>query len=108
MKGDQKRQRHAARIDGMHEIEIDAGQLVGAVVHHQFEPPRERADPRQSGVHAGGSIAEPVLRWDAAVHDPGVYDLEVDTTAAAPPVCARAIAELLRSGPGTSLMRVAN
>jgi len=48
-------------------------------------------------VARGGPVPDPVLRWQAAVHDPGIYDLEVDTGTMSPEACAEAIAERLRA-----------
>ena len=39
----------------------------------------------------GGVVPDVVHRWERAVHDPGIYDLEVDTSTSAPEECARAI-----------------
>ncbi len=47
-----------------------------------------------------GSIAAPVRRWQEAVHDPGIYDLEVDTSVLTPDECAAVILACLRDGPG--------
>lgn len=41
---------------------------------------------------------EPVRRWQKAVHDPGIYDLEVDTSKMNPDECARKIRERLEKG----------
>lgn len=38
-----------------------------------------------------GSVPDPVLRWQRAVHEPGDYDLEVDTTRRSAEECAAAI-----------------
>jgi len=43
-------------------------------------------------------VPAPVLAWQQAVHDPGVYDLEIDTTSLRAEVCADIIAERLRVG----------
>jgi len=45
----------------------------------------------------GGPVPDPVRRWQATVHDPGIYDLEVDTGAMSPEACADAIAQRLRA-----------
>jgi chloramphenicol 3-O phosphotransferase len=39
----------------------------------------------------GGEIPVPILRWQEAVHVPGHYDLEVDTSQATPEACAEQI-----------------
>lgn len=56
---------------------------------------RRNADP-QSGLYLGGeTIPAPVQRWQDAVHQPGIYDLEVDTAAMSPEQCVAAIAAAL-------------
>lgn len=42
-----------------------------------------------------GEIPEPVRRWQQAVHDHGIYDLELDTSMLTPVQCAEAIAAKL-------------
>lgn len=55
---------------------------------------------------AGEPPPAPVRRWQEAVHDPGVYDLEVDTSAASPEECAAAIHRRIHAGPApTALAR---
>lgn len=39
----------------------------------------------------GGDIPLPVQRWQDAVHQPGIYDMEVDTSIMSADVCAAAI-----------------
>lgn len=41
----------------------------------------------------------PVQRWQEAVHQPGIYDLEVDTSLLAPAACAEQIWHRLITGP---------
>lgn len=36
-------------------------------------------------------IPDPIVRWQTAVHDPGIYDLEVDTSHLSPQECAAVI-----------------
>ena len=62
---------------------------------------RERRRTTWGGVgyQEGGSVADPVRLWDEAVHTPGVYDLEVDTSRLRPRECADLIAARLRDGP---------
>ena len=47
---------------------------------------------------SGGAVPDAVVRWERAVHDPGLYDLEVDTSVQAPAGCATAIAARLEDG----------
>jgi len=44
-------------------------------------------------------VPEPVRRWQDAVHNPGIYDLEVDTSRLVPEACAQEIQRMLSSGP---------
>jgi chloramphenicol 3-O phosphotransferase len=60
---------------------------------------RRRATWGGVGYQEGGSVADPVRRWDEAVHTPGIYDLEVDTSLLRPRECADLIAARLRDGP---------
>jgi chloramphenicol 3-O phosphotransferase len=54
-----------------------------------------------------GTVPEVVSRWERAVHDPGVYDLEVDTSRASPEACAAAIARRLEEGPPVAFAELA-
>lgn len=47
----------------------------------------------------GGAVPDAVVRWERAVHDPGVYDLEVDTSVHAASQCAAAIEARMEDGP---------
>ena len=50
----------------------------------------------------GGSAEEPALDlirlWQREVHDPGIYDLEVDTSVLSPDACAQEIQRWLEGG----------
>jgi len=65
---------------------------------------RRDADPGAEGgggyatTAPDGSIPDAVFRWERAVHDPGVYDLEVDTSTSSPDACAAAILRRRREG----------
>jgi chloramphenicol 3-O phosphotransferase len=49
-----------------------------------------------------GAVQDPVGLWHTAVHTPGIYDLEVDTSVLSPDVCADLIASRLADGPPPS------
>ncbi len=75
----------------------------------------ERRNEGQSG-RAGGYVVgtaadpvpAPVLLWQNAVHEPGIYDLEVDTSQLDPGECAAHIRRRLDEGPlGSAFIRVA-
>jgi chloramphenicol 3-O phosphotransferase len=55
-----------------------------------------------------GSIPAPVRLWQEAVHTPGIYDLEVDTSVLSAEACAEAIRQRLASDlPPTAFQRLA-
>ena len=55
-----------------------------------------------------GSIPRPVLLFQALVHIPGVYDLEVDSSEMSPQACAEAIRVRIDEGPPpTALQQLA-
>ncbi|WP_205856670.1 chloramphenicol phosphotransferase CPT family protein [Phytoactinopolyspora endophytica] len=58
------------------------------------------------GVDPGdGTVPTPVRRWQEAVHTPGVYDLEVDTSVHAAEECVDIIRRRLSAGPAPSVFR---
>ena len=74
---------------------------------------RNAGQPGRENDYATGSASEPVpaavLRWQNAVHVPGVYDLEVDTSTQSPDECAAAIRRRLDTGaPGSAFARLAD
>jgi chloramphenicol 3-O phosphotransferase len=50
----------------------------------------------------GDAVPLPVRRWQCSVHQPGLYDLEVDTSKLTPADCAAAIRGYLRDGPAST------
>jgi chloramphenicol 3-O phosphotransferase len=72
----------------------------------------QRRDASPPGRYATGTseapVPEPVRRWQDAVHDPGIYDLEVDTSKLSPAECADTIRQRLADGvPATAAERLA-
>lgn len=54
------------------------------------------------------AVPEPLLRWQEAVHQPGIYDLEVDTSLLSPEECASIIRQQIKNGPvPTAFQRLA-
>ncbi|MFI5728606.1 chloramphenicol phosphotransferase CPT family protein [Kribbella sp. NPDC051587] len=51
------------------------------------------------GYNQDGTVADPVSLWHRAVHTPGVYDVEVDTSVLSADECAAVIRQHLESGP---------
>jgi chloramphenicol 3-O phosphotransferase len=50
----------------------------------------------------GDSVPKAVSLWQQAVHEPGIYDLEVDTSDLSPEECASVIRLYLENGPPPS------
>ncbi len=46
-----------------------------------------------------GAVPKPVSLWQQAVHLPGIYDLEVDTSVLSPEACADVVRQRLEDGP---------
>ena len=97
---------HDAYSVPRHILRTCAGQLRGLPVlfvgvRCPLDVVRERRRATWGGVgyREGGSVVDPVRLWDEAVHTPGVYDLEVDTSLLRPDACADLIAGRLRDGP---------
>jgi chloramphenicol 3-O phosphotransferase len=55
----------------------------------------------------GDEIPEPVRRWQREVHRPGIYDLEIDTSAVSPETAAALIRERLDGPPPTAFGKLA-
>lgn len=58
---------------------------------------RDRSGAGYVGSMEDGSAPGAVVRWQSAVHDPGDYNLEVDTTSWSPADCATQILAVLDS-----------
>ncbi|MGV3465013.1 MAG: chloramphenicol phosphotransferase CPT family protein [Heyndrickxia sp.] len=48
------------------------------------------------GYNDDGTVPEPVVLWQKLVHEPGIYDIEVDTSLLSPSECATIIWERLQ------------
>jgi chloramphenicol 3-O phosphotransferase len=58
-----------------------------------------------AGYAEDGSVPEPVRLFQELVHQPGIYDLEVDTSRLDPTACAEAIRALIEEGPPPAAFR---
>jgi len=63
---------------------------------------RRRCAQWGAGSGEDGSVPKPVALWQQAVHLPGIYDLEVDTSVLNPEQCAEVIRRRLEDGPPQS------
>lgn len=87
----------ARRLDGLPALLVGARCPVDVIMR--------RRNASTPGAYATGTVDDPpapVRLWQTAVHDPGIYDLEVDTSVLTPEQCAAAIRQRLRDGPGTA------
>jgi chloramphenicol 3-O phosphotransferase len=84
----------AAVLDGLPVLLVGVRCALEEVVR------RRDADPAgYVGSSPGGGIPDLVRRWETAVHTPGLYDVEVDTSVLLPEACAAAIRRRLDEGP---------
>jgi chloramphenicol 3-O phosphotransferase len=71
---------------------------------------RDAGDPERAGLYESsgpdGAIPKAVRRWQDAVHQPGIYDLEVDTSTQTPEQCAEAICWRLDGAAPSALSRL--
>jgi chloramphenicol 3-O phosphotransferase len=76
--------------------------LVGVNCPIEVIMARRNADPQGGYYATGASVPEPVRRWQEAVHRPGIYDLEVDTSVLSPEACVAVIGRALADPPASS------
>ena len=83
--------------------------LVGVRCPLEVIMRRRDAEPgnRYAKSGPGGEVPEPVLRWQRAVHQPGIYDLEVDTSILSPGAAAALIRERLAGPPPSAFRQLA-
>lgn len=75
-----------------------------AILERRRESPAEYLAPE-----GNAPIQEPILRWQEAVHRPGIYDLEVDTSNLSPEACAESIRRLIEGpDPPTALPQLSH
>jgi chloramphenicol 3-O phosphotransferase len=81
--------------------------LVGVRCPLEVVMQRRRAT-WSDGTADDGSVPQAVRLWQQAVHVPGIYDLEVDTSVLSPQECAGVIRQRLEDGPPPSaILRLA-
>jgi chloramphenicol 3-O phosphotransferase len=86
----------ARRLDGLQAF------LVGVRCPIEVIIARRASDPSDTY----STSREVAISWDEAVHDPGIYDLEVDTSLLSPEECAEAICRRMAGFPPTTLSRL--
>ncbi len=94
----------ARRLDGLPALFVGVRCPIDVIMER-----RNTGQVGRGGSYAVGTaedpIPEPVRRWQDAVHVPGVYDLEVDTSVLSPEECAEVIRRRLDEGPPGSAFR---
>jgi chloramphenicol 3-O phosphotransferase len=69
---------------------------------------RRRSTGYLAGNATSAEVPPPVQRWQEAVHRPGIYDLEVDTSLLTPAACAERVRQHLATGtPPSACQRLA-
>jgi chloramphenicol 3-O phosphotransferase len=95
----------ATRLEGTPAYLVGVQCPLEVIMARRDEGTREGSAPYLT-TSPEGSIPDPVLRWQEAVHTPGVYDVEVDTSVASPTQCAATIRRRLDAGPPTAFGRL--
>ncbi|HRF59234.1 MAG TPA: hypothetical protein PLH94_04885 [Fimbriimonadaceae bacterium] len=67
-------------LDAARQLDGHPAYLIGVRCPVDTVVERRRETGWAVAANADGAPATPVLRWEQAVHDPGIYDLEVDTS----------------------------
>ena len=97
------RPRCLARLDGFPVLVVGVRCPLEEIMRR-----REGSAPHYVRATAAEPVPAPVRRWQQAVHDPGLYDLEVDTARSSPQDCAAAIrAALHEATTPTAAQRIA-
>lgn len=97
----------AQRLDGLPALFVGVRCPIEVIMER-----RKAGQAGREGHYLTGSEADPipgpVLLWQSQVHEPGIYDLEVDTSRLTPEECAAAIRRrLLEGGPPISFRQLA-
>ncbi|TDC31163.1 phosphotransferase-like protein [Kribbella albertanoniae] len=79
------------RLDGLPVLIVGVHCPIDVVLE------RRRATWGGVGYNQGGTVTDPVGLWHEAVHTPGLYDVEVDTSVHSADECAEIIRERLES-----------
>ena len=88
----------AERLAGLPGLLVGVRCPLAVVLDRRAAEHSDRAG-RYERAGADGAGPRPVVRWQAVVHGPGIYDLEVDTSRSTPEECAAAIDDRIDRGP---------
>ncbi|MEZ4663518.1 MAG: hypothetical protein R2911_38740 [Caldilineaceae bacterium] len=87
----------ARRLDGLPVLFVGVRCPVEVIMERLRQTGRWNSDWDHNA--ADKPVPQSLLRWQEAVHQPGIYDLEVDTSKLHPEECAKVILKHLRNGP---------
>ncbi|MDQ3147999.1 MAG: chloramphenicol phosphotransferase [Actinomycetota bacterium] len=94
----------ASQLDGLPALLVGVRCPIEVIMQR-----RDASQPGREGRYAtsapDGAVPEVVRRWQREAHRPGIYDLEVDTSALSPPECADLIGRRLVGGPPPTAFR---
>jgi chloramphenicol 3-O phosphotransferase len=97
----------ARRLEGFPVLFVGVRCPIDVIMGRRAES-KARGDDHYVTGSPDDPLPEPVRRWQEEVHRPGIYDLEVDTSALTPEDCAAKIQHRLRNGPpGDAFARIA-
>ena len=87
----------ARRLAGLPVLFVGVRAPIEAIMERRamVQPGREEVYLRST---RGVPVPPPVALWQTAVHTPGIYDLEVDTSELSPAECAKRIRRALKPG----------
>lgn len=91
----------ARRLKGLPVLFVGVRCPIGVVMERR----RTTWGAGSTGNADDGSVPPPVSLWQQAVHAPGIYDLQVDTSVLSPEACAGVIRQRLEDGPPPSAFR---
>ena len=89
----------ARRLEGLPVLFVGVRCPIEIIMQRRRETGWDTRSP------ADASVPPPVRRWQQEVHIPGIYDLELDTSALSPEACAAEIRRHLDHGPPASAFR---
>lgn len=96
--------RHATLLDCVPRLHDLPVLLVGVRCPLDEIMRRRRSIGWNTDIPEGAPVPEAVRRWQEEAHDPGIYDIEVDTSVLGPEACARSIGERMNANEPSGAM----
>jgi chloramphenicol 3-O phosphotransferase len=95
----------ARRLEGLPAYLIGI-RCPAEVIMQRRDSQRDESGSVYETSSSDGAIPDAVIRWQEAVHIPGIYDLEIDTSTVTPEQAANLIGELIVGPPPTAFRRL--